>query len=119
MEFDKRWAEWLSKRPYVTRYFDPVFVLAQPVAAQGAALAVPGMGQVLASLPVLPSSFVPTAAGIGADLLPNLIAVGTGHEAMAVASALRTHYASPHGGGGTGPAICLASFATNNQLSFW
>ena len=121
IEFDDRWATWLSRRPTVAQYFDPFFVLAQPTAV-GAALAAPDMAQVLASLPGFPSGTIPTPVavpGVAGMQLSNLLAVGSSTEAMAVSTALRSHYAHPQGGGGPGPALALASFATTSQLTFW
>lgn len=123
-EFVEAWALWLDNHPAVQAYLDPHYVILHPAGHQAVA---GGVQQVLATLPAAPSGVQPAsvqvnvgaAAGAAQHTMGNTIEVGSAHEAMAVAFALRSQYNNPLGGGGPGEAMYIASVRATQPLTFW
>ena len=116
------------RRPVVSRYLDPFYILIQP-AAQGPP--VPGLVNPLNILQQrLPSGGPSTVAtpppagaapaGAALVLVPNLYSLTSMASASETGRALRTHFADPTGAaGGPGPQVHLTGFRTNGQLMHW
>ena len=102
-KFFKTWNKWILAHPAVYKYLDPQLIILENVVGGPPA----GFAAFTATLPNLPGGALNNVTDVGGANWNNVYSHPNVNSAMAVAVALRTHYASPPGGvdGGAGAAL--------------